>query len=182
MDRWSRSLARGREIDEWAKALENAGGQRLRTHLRRLVGSVEVAEDILQDTCERFLRHVGEGHRASGGWVWEVSRNLASSYLRRRRRHEEVLPEEAPELVTASTHVESEAEYQQSLERFAGALETLSAEQRRLIELHYERELTVKEIANLWGTSEGAVEQRLTRARNRLRAALFPGTPPGGLK
>jgi RNA polymerase sigma factor (sigma-70 family) len=158
--------------DEWMIALESAGGPRLRVYLRRMVGSPEVVEDILRDTCERFLRHVRGGRRVSGAWVRDVTRHLAVSYLRQKRRHAEVvLPEEAPELSTASTVVESEAEYQQSMERFSGALGALSGGQKRLIDLHYWRGMKVKDIAELWGKSVQAVEQRLTRARNRLRAA-----------
>jgi RNA polymerase sigma factor (sigma-70 family) len=83
-----------------------------------------------------------------------------------------VLLEEAPELATASTVVESEAEYQQSMERFSGALGSLSGEQKRLIDLHYWRGMKVRDIAELWGKSVQAIEPRITRARNRLRAAV----------
>jgi RNA polymerase sigma-70 factor, ECF subfamily len=174
----SRSPPPGREADEWATALERAGGERLRTYLRRMVGSAEVTEDILQDACERFLRHVGGGGQASGAWVRGVTHNLAVSYLRRKDRRAEVeLPEEVvPELVTVSTLVESEVEYQQSMERFSDALEALSVEQKRLIDLHYGRGMKVREIAQLWGKSVAAIELRLTRARNRLRAALLQVT------
>jgi RNA polymerase sigma factor (sigma-70 family) len=55
-------------------------------------------------------------------------------------------------------------------------LEALSVEQKRLIDLHYGRGMKVREIAQLWGKSVAAIELRLTRARNRLRAALLQVT------
>jgi RNA polymerase sigma-70 factor, ECF subfamily len=166
-------------MNEWASALESAGGERLRAELRRLVGGAEVIEDILQDTSERFLRHSGGGIRQPGAWVRTVAVRLALSHLRRKRRHAEVgLPEEAPELATAATVVESEAESLEFEERFAAAMRQLLPEQVSLIELHYVRGMTVEEIAVLWSKSGAAVEQRLTRVRNRLRAMLTP-TQPG---
>jgi len=174
MDGTSRSPPPGREADEWATALESAGGEWLRAHLRQMVGSAVIVEDILQDACEKFLRHLGEGRQASGGWVRTVTLRVAVSYLRREQRQAEVMlppPEEAPELATAST-LESEAETDESVRRCQAALLALRPEQRRLMDLHYWRGMKVEEIAELWGISREAVELRLTRARNRLRALL----------
>lgn len=177
----SRSPPLGRHPDEWAQALESAGGERLRAYIRRMVGSTEVIKDILQDAHERFLLHSGRDKRAPGAWLRTVIVRLAVSHLRNKRRHAEVaLPQEAPELATPAIVVESEVERLEWDERFSAALRTLSADQLSLIELHYWHGMKVGEIAARWGKSVEAVQQRLTRALRRLRAAMLPdGTHPG---
>jgi RNA polymerase sigma-70 factor (ECF subfamily) len=149
-----------------------------------MVGNAEVIQDILQDAHERFLRHSGADKRAPGAWLRTVIVRLAVTYLRNRRRHAEVvLPQEAPELATASIVVESEVERLEWDEQFSAALRTLSADQLSLIELHYWQGMKVGEIAVRWGKSVEAVQQRLTRALRRLRAAMLPhGTNPASLE
>ena len=136
--------------------------------------SAEVTEDILQDTYERFLRHVGAGKPASHAWLRKVAFNLTVSHLRQLKRTAQIVPaEEAPELATASTVVESEAERWESEERLSVVVSTLPEDQQRLIDLHYWKGMSVREIATQWGKSVEAVQRRLTRALNRLRATLL---------
>jgi RNA polymerase sigma-70 factor, ECF subfamily len=170
-------------VEEWRDVLEGAGGESLRTYVRRTVGSAEVTEDILQDTYEKFLRHVGRGKRASRSWLRKVAFHLTVSHFRQLQRHPEVvLAEEAPELATAPTVVESEAERREIEDWLSLAVRTLSTEQKNLIDLHYWQGMSVGEIAAKWGKSEEAVQQRLTRALNRLRAAMLSsGTNTAGL-
>ena len=173
-----------RQADEWLNALESAGGEGLRTYVRRAVGSAAVTDDILQDTYERFLRHVGGGKRASRSWLRKVAFHLTVSHFRwLRRKAEVVLAEEAPELATASTVVESEAERREIEDWLSVAVRSLSAEQKSLIDLHYWQGMSVGEIAAKWGKSAEAVQQRLTRALNRLRAAMLSnGNNAAGLE
>jgi RNA polymerase sigma factor (sigma-70 family) len=172
----SGSSPRGRQADAVVNALERAGGEKLRAVIRRIVGSTQVTEDVLQQACERFLRHSGDDLRSPGAWLRRVATNLAISHVRKNKRDAEVVfPDDAPELATACSSVERAAEWRDFDERFTAALGTLSAEQMKLIDLHYWREMTVKDIASLWGISVEAVQQRLTRALHRCRAAMIHG-------
>ena len=174
--RWGNSRSSplpDREADEWLKALERAGGVSLRTYVRRITHSAEATEDILQDTYERYLRHVGAGKPASHEWLRKVAFHLSLNHLRQLKRTAETVPaEEAPELVTASTVVEGEAERWESVVRLFGVVSTLAPEEQHLIDLHYWREMSIREIAAEWGKSVEAVQKRLTRTLKRLRTEL----------
>lgn len=72
--------------ERWAKALERAGGQKLRTYVRRIVGSAEATEAILQAAYEKFWKGSAPSERENGEWLRAVILSLAASYLRNRRR------------------------------------------------------------------------------------------------
>jgi len=63
--------------------------------------------------------------------------------------------------------------------RLARAFDELPERERLVVTLHYYDELTVREIAEILGVSEGRVSQLHTRAVLRLRARLAPGGDRG---
>ncbi|MGE5585658.1 MAG: FliA/WhiG family RNA polymerase sigma factor [Bacillota bacterium] len=60
-------------------------------------------------------------------------------------------------------------------ERLASAIDELPEREKLVVTLHYHDELTVREIAEILGVSEGRVSQLHTRAVLRLRSRLMPG-------
>jgi RNA polymerase sigma-70 factor (ECF subfamily) len=54
----------------------------------------------------------------------------------------------------------------------SSALETLSSEDRLLVQLRYEADLAQPHIAGLLGIPEGTIKVRLHRLRHRLKAGL----------
>ena len=124
------------------------------------------------------MRHVGAGKPASHEWLRKVAFNLSLNHFRQLKRTAQTVPaEEAPELVTASTVVEGEAERWQSEVWLFGVVSTLSHEEQHLIDLHYWRGMSIREIAAEWGKSVKAVQMRLTRTLKRLRATILSKNP-----
>jgi RNA polymerase sigma-70 factor (ECF subfamily) len=139
---------------------------------RRCGGNRDLAEDVFQET---WLRAVNEWRRngipdAVLGWLTTVARNLIIDQLRRAQR----MPIDA--LSAADVIAAVEENDVTDSEAIAAALTTamqrLSREEARLLELfHFERH-KVAQIATSYGTTERAIEGRLRRARERLRHEL----------
>lgn len=135
----------------------------------RLVGSTDEGYDVLQDALIRAYGAWSAGDappdEALGAWLYRIVTRTALNALRSRKRRR--LRESGfadPELTTRP-----QAEARLALEALDALVADLPAEQRVAFVLREIEELSVPEIAAHLGCSEGAVEQRLVRARARLR-------------
>lgn len=135
----------------------------------RITGSLEEAEDVLQDSYIKAWDALGRG-RFDGRshlrtWLYRIVANAATDALRSRKRREREHLEEDRD--AASPTVSTEARY--ALRELASWLEELPADQRAALVLKELEGLSGQEIAEVMGCTEGAVEQRLFRARAALR-------------
>ncbi len=145
----------------------------LRRYAYALVRDPEAADDLVQDTLERalsrwHLRHAEGDLRA---WLFAILRNLhVSAWRQKQRRGVQVALEERDEPAAAAMQ-ESGLETQDVL----AALDRLPEEQKSLLLLVGVEDFSYDEAARLLGVPIGTVMSRLSRARQRLRAALDGG-------
>lgn len=148
---------------------------------RRLVDSPEEAEDIIQETCIRALRNAAtlEAHPLPHAYLFRVLRNLS---LDRHRSNSAAPPMvsmeilrtpdgEIPQLHTGTSGVP--AIVRNSLnEDVQAALDALPGQYRAAFWLREIDGMTYEEIAEVLGVPAGTVRSRLSRARERMVAAL----------
>jgi RNA polymerase sigma-70 factor (ECF subfamily) len=138
----------------------------------RLMGSVPDGEDVVQEAYLKAYRGLSEG-RFDGRaqlrtWLGRIVVNTALDALRSRKRAPTPradLPEGADTNASAETRA--------ALAEVDAWLTTLPPEQRVAIVLKSVEGYTSAEIAAALGCSEGAVEQRLVRARASLRQRML---------
>lgn len=159
--------------DDFAE-LVRATSPRLYRLAWRMTGSPSEAEDVLQ---EAYLRaHLAlsdgrfDGRAALATWLYRVTANAALDALRRRRRRG-ILSEVYR--LTAS-EVPERTEASAELTQTAALLATLPPEQAAALILTQVEGLSNAEAAGALGCSEGAIEQRLIRARAALRRRAEP--------
>lgn len=161
----------------------------------RLSGSVDEAEDLVQET---FLRAYNawdqyqKGTRAKS-WLFTICRNVFLRRRERAQRHEEILSEnvdrdaQGPELAnplwSSTSGFDPEGEFFASIvdERIIEALEDLPEEYRTAVVLSDIEGLPYAEIAEMVGVPVGTVKSRLFRGRRRLQEALFDHAVEAGL-
>lgn len=135
----------------------------------RITGSLEEAEDVLQDSYMKAWDALEngrfEGRAQLRTWLYRIVANGALDALRSRRRRGRL----AAAAMEEPTAAGASAEAVRALRELAVWLEELPAEQRTALVLKELEGLTGSEIAEVLGCSEGAVEQRLVRARAALR-------------
>lgn len=136
----------------------------------RLVGSVSDGEDVVQDAYVSAYRALVAGRfdaRSSvKTWLYRIVTHRAIDALRSAARRPvavDHLDEMAPAMgTTPEAHL--------ALVELSEWLEVLPAEQRAAVVLQSVQGFSAQETADILGCSEGAVEQRLVRARATLRA------------
>lgn len=146
-----------------------------------LVGMVrdrDVASDLFQET---FLRVVSAMQRRRGtyeqqgrwlGWVMRIARNAALDYLRSRKKWQDVEREDDDgtsffeRLPAENLDAVAEIDLSEQLDTLRSAIEQLPPEQREVVLLRHESELTFREIADITDVS-------INTALGRMRYALI---------
>ncbi len=144
------------------------------------VGRVGPAEDLTANVFFRLLRAVKEGKSPRdnlGAWLYRVAHNLVVDSFRRRPPEELELAEwvESNEL-----DPEHSAEQQLLLDRVRLALHQLTESQQQVVVLKFFEGMDSREVAQIIGKSEGAVDALQHRALGVLRNALVDNPPSGG--
>jgi RNA polymerase sigma-70 factor (ECF subfamily) len=150
---------------------------RLLRYLVRLVGNQALAEELYQDTWGRVIEARGRYQPSARfqAWVYRIAHHLAIDHLR--RTHPTVNAEEALIHFPSSPGDDPALglDDEQRLRRLLELIDELPPEQRSVLLLRAEGELTLEEIADSVGTGRETIKSRLRYALAKLRAAL--GSP-----
>ena len=127
--------------------------------------SEEFANDILSKVYEKLPGY--KGNSAFSSWVYSITYNYCIDYLRFQKKLH--YPDwnknnEIPEIPDESEEDLSGVTYDNLLK----ILEMIHPEEKALILMKYQDELSLKQIATTLRISEDAVKMRLKRARTRI--------------
>jgi RNA polymerase sigma-70 factor (ECF subfamily) len=152
-----------------------------RPHLRRvayrILGSLDNAEDEVQEAWLRLSRNENSGIENIGGWLTTVIARICLDMLRSRRlKREEPLELTIPDfIVRREEGPEDEAVLADSVGlALLVVLETLTPAERLAFVLHDLFALPFEEIAPIIGRSSTAARQLASRARRRVQGAAMP--------
>lgn len=146
--------------------------------LSRLLGSVDEAEDIAQETFWRLYRHPlreGREHNLSG-WLIRVGTRLAYNALRERARREKRQETWLSRKPTAE-NPEAEALAEETRREVQQTLAKLPFRQAQILFLRHQG-YTYAELAAIVGVKESSVGTLLARAE-RAFAKHYKGNAPG---
>ena len=135
----------------------------------RILRDAADAEDVVQEAFVQVWRQASRYDPRRGSpqaWLCTIARTRALDRLRRRVSRREDAAEAAP-LGTETPQTEEALTVRK-------ALDGLSADQRRALELAYYEGLTQTEIARELGEPLGTIKTRIRTAMIRLREALGP--------
>jgi RNA polymerase sigma-70 factor (TIGR02960 family) len=192
------TLARAREGDEEAfRELTEPHRRELQLHCYRILGSLQDAEDLVQETLLAAWRGLEgfEGRSSVRAWLYRIATNLCLNALRARSRrpqqlqamadsptptrrteplwlepYPDVLLEEIPD---HSPGPAARFEARESIElAFIAALQGLPPGQRAALVLRDVLGFRTAEVAAMLDMSEASVKGALQRARAALRARL----------
>jgi RNA polymerase sigma-70 factor (TIGR02960 family) len=198
------TLSRARAGDSGAfQELVNPYRKELQLHCYRILGSLQDAEDALQETLLAAWRGLEgfEGRASLRAWLYRIATNRSLNTIRDRRRHREQVPSmvEPPEptrrvepiwldpypdvllegLADTAAGPDARYETRESVGlAFMTALHHLPPHQRAVLVLTDVLGFDRAEAAEMLETSEGSVKGALQRAR----AALDDRLPAGDLE
>jgi RNA polymerase sigma-70 factor (ECF subfamily) len=142
----------------------------------RLAGTLDVAEDVTQESFLGLIRNPGRFDARRGSlrqYLYGTVRNLVHQRWQSSGREvplDDDPDTDPPALATVSERIE-DAEVSEAVQAAIGALPMLQREALVLFEFE---ELSLEEVAAVAGCDAGTVKSRLHRARARLRQVLAP--------
>lgn len=137
-------------------------------HLR----SEELANEVVQQTFFQMhsARHDFRQDRKLRPWVFTIAMNLVREHYRKKKRRKETVLDEARE--KAAEPGRGPIETRQRAQLLRAALEKLPDGQREVVELHWFQDRPFAEVAQIVGSTEGAVRVRAHRAYKKLKELL----------
>ena len=139
----------------------------------RLTGKIEVSEDLVQNVFLRMLKYratyTGQGEFKT--WMYHLARNVHADYYQKNKRMgysddfshlENTLPD--------GYNPEEQTQKEEEMHLLQTALNQLEVEKREILILSRYQGLKYKDIAELYGCSEGAMKVRAFRALDELKS------------
>jgi RNA polymerase sigma-70 factor (ECF subfamily) len=156
-------LAYGRLVTKYQRAIYGLARRMLRDH--------DLADEAAQETFVKAyfaLRQYDPSYRFYT-WLSRIAFNLCCDALRDRKR---TIPlDDAPEPQSADDPLES-AVQNDTRQRVRAQIDRLPAEQRRIVLLRVDKDLSYGDISKILGIPIGTVMSRLYRARRALYESL----------
>jgi len=158
----------------------------------RIVKNKHDAEDVMQETLIRIWGNIKSYDPAKGlsTWVGAITKNVAKSYLRRRRcdpfddskgREYQDTEDYSAGLIdkngrTERTQCDSLVVGKRAIQLVRDSLETLGNKQREAVVLGYFTGLRNDKAAKYLGISKSAFSSRLSKARSNLAKLILEHT------
>jgi RNA polymerase sigma factor (sigma-70 family) len=142
---------------------------------RRQLETEDQARDVVQETFVRLhaARHDFRQDARLRPWVMTIAMNLVREHWRRTKRRKTSL-DDTLDARPGPVAEREPLETRQRADLLRRALGQLPASQREVVELHWLQERPFAEVAEIVGTSEGAVRVRAHRAYKTLKELLEP--------
>ncbi|MDA8409298.1 MAG: RNA polymerase sigma factor [Treponema sp.] len=160
--------------------LMDAWGPRVLAFMKSRLDSEEDALDATQELFIRVWSALGRFRLGASfpAWIFTIAANLVRNRWKSRSLDRRKTEAVGVELAAAPSGDPSEAALDElRSEELRGAVATLPADLRRVVEFYYFAGLDIRETATALGLGEEAVKSRLFRARSKLRTALEKSQP-----
>ncbi|MEZ4909495.1 MAG: RNA polymerase sigma factor [Saprospiraceae bacterium] len=132
--------------------------EKLYWHIRKMVSDHDDADDILQNVFLKVIKHIKDfkGESSLFTWMFKIARNESLNHVKQAKIRStlEIKENFVSHLTTHNENFEEEASYHSLLR----AMETLPLKQKEVFIMRYFDELPYKDMANMTGTSEGALK------------------------
>lgn len=138
----------------------------------RMLGSLDVAEDAVQDAFIRAFDQLGQCRDPDNfaGWFFLILRNRC--FAERRRTKREAVADVSQDELPAPGRADRDAERTETQELLARGVSELTPEQREVFVLKHVEGKSYDEIAATTGATVASLKMRMHRAYDRLRAYL----------
>ncbi|MEQ6125016.1 RNA polymerase sigma factor [Pseudotenacibaculum sp. MALMAid0570] len=144
---------------------------RIYNFFQKMVRNQAVSEDLTQDVFAKVIRYrssYNQGNFAS--WIFTIARNIFSTYYQKQKKERSHMINDD---MTDSGEILITESNEEELSHLQRALLMLSNSDRELIVMHRFQEIKYSQIAEIMGSSEGAVKVKVHRALKKLKEVYF---------
>lgn len=148
--------------------------ERLYWHVRRMVGSHEDADDLLQDIFLKIWTALPtfRGEAKLYTWVWRIATNETLNWLRKEKVRAMLRFASADELAAQKVEADPYFNGTAAEREIAKAVARLPEKQRQVFIMRWWDELSYEQISAITGTSVGALKASYHIAQEKLKLNL----------
>lgn len=164
--------------------LYNLYADKVFRYLYARLGQREIAEDLTADVFIRMLQVMPRFEVNStrpvasfSSWLYRIAGNLLRDYYRRQshRNHADLADQTG--LAMDGPALAQRVTAEEDCQELMGAVSLLNEEQKSVVHYRFGEQMSVQEVADLMGKSEGAIKALQHRALIALRRILAPEMP-----
>ncbi len=152
--------------------------QPLLHYLERYVGTLAVAQDLLQETLLRMHKGIASfaGRSSVNTWAFSIANHVAADYLRRPQQRVQIIAvDEVTEPVDPGRSIDEQMVVGEMNACIRRAIDSLPDSYRAALILHDLEGLSAEQTAEVCECSVATAKIRIHRARLRLKEALIVG-------
>lgn len=148
--------------------------ERLYWHVRRMVGSHEDADDLLQDIFLKIWTALPtfRGEAQLYTWVWRIATNETLNFLRKEKVRAMLRFASADDLTVQKVQADPYFNGTAAEREMAKAIARLPEKQRQVFIMRWWDELSYEEISAITGTSVGALKASYHIAQEKIKLNL----------
>lgn len=149
--------------------------ERLLRVVMRIVGDYDESLDVLQDAFIKIWQNMQtfEGKSKWSTWTYRIASNEALMHLRKRSKWLSTSEPAVTDKLEANSFFDGDS----ALSALYRALDTLPAKQRLVFQMKYFDDLPYAEIAQITGTSEGALKASYHHAVKKIQSEVLHFKP-----
>ncbi len=138
-----------------------------------LLHDIDLARDVVQDTFIRLCQQDIEKVRANiKSWLFTVCRNRALDLLRKDKRKQPLEESHWEKIAAIGPTPDDEADRQERVSKLMTYLKRLTDNQREVIVLKFQQDLSYREIQTITGLTTGNIGFLIHTGLKRLREIL----------
>ena len=156
--------------DKGFRLLMNKYQVKLYNHVRRIVGSHEDTDDVLQNTFIKVYKNHQKfkGQSSLYTWIFKISTNEALAHIQKNKRRQLNLVNGVDNDFQLGTYQSDGPDTEKIQLALAGAINSLPDKQKSVFNLRYFEEMRYRPMSELLGTSEGALKASFHHAVKKM--------------
>ncbi|MFB0565796.1 MAG: RNA polymerase sigma factor [Candidatus Aminicenantaceae bacterium] len=137
----------------------------------RVTGNLEEAKEICQEAFIKIYRYLGKFKKGKSfkSWIYKITMNSTYDFLRKKKRHEDLLEYHKSSLVNAVRDPEDLFSKKEMKLKVESLLKILSPKERMIFLLRDGEGFSIKETSDALGCSSISVRTHLSQARRKIR-------------
>ncbi|MCF0175524.1 MAG: sigma-70 family RNA polymerase sigma factor [Bacteroidales bacterium] len=160
--------------EEAFRAIVSGYSERLWWNIRRICGSTEEADDLLQDVFVKAWNSLGSFRWESSlfTWMWRISTNICLNHLRKKRLLAIVSFEDTAKVLGRRIDEDPDFDGDELQRELYKAIAKLPEKQKLVFSLRYFDEMKYEDMSEILGTSVGALKASYHHAYIKVKTEL----------
>lgn len=132
----------------------------------------DIAQDMVQEILIKVFTQLSKfkGKSRFSTWLYSITYNFCVEYYRKQTKYGTVDIDEGPEVYDVSDDEDELLHLR--VEQLKIALEHIAPDDKVILLMKYQDDISIKELMDVFDVSESAVKMRLARARQRVQVIV----------